>query len=210
MTQIAKHDYQFEKYTGLDRFSSYWYQLREIMASRPTTVLEVGVGESVVANYLKAMTKVAYTSADFAEDLSPDVVADVRALPFADNSYDTVCAFEVLEHLPFEDFEKAVSELVRVSKKNILISLPHFGPPIRLRFKFPFLPEVSFAWKIPYPKEHQWNGQHYWEIGKKGYPPPRIRAVLKKHGTLVKEFIPFENQYHHFFVLETSKLDSTL
>jgi SAM-dependent methyltransferase len=201
MTQIAKHEYTFEKYTGIDRFSSYWYQLREIMTDRPNSVLEVGVGEAVVANYLKAMTKVAYTSADFAEDLSPDVVADVRALPFVDNSYDTICAFEVLEHLPFDDFEKAVSELVRVSKNKVLISLPHFGPPLALRFKFPFLPEVSLAWKVPYPKEHIWNGQHYWEIGKKGYPVSRIRAALKKHGSLVKEFVPFENQYHHFFVL---------
>jgi len=201
MTQIAKHDYKFEKYSGIDRFSSYAYQLREILAGKPQSVLEIGVGEAVVANYLKAMTATAYTSADFAEDLSPDVVADVRTLPFADNSYDTVCAFEVLEHLPFEDFEKAVSELVRVSKSRVLISLPHFGPPVKLRFKFPFLPEVSFAFKIPYPKEHRWNGQHYWEIGKKGYPPSRIRNILKKHGTLAKEFIPFENQYHHFFVL---------
>ncbi len=201
MTQIAKHEYTFEKYTGIDRFSSYWYQLREIMAAKPQSLLEVGVGEAVVANYLKAMTNVAYTSADFAEDLSPDVVADVRALPFADNAYDLVCAFEVLEHLPFDDFEKAVSELVRVTKHRVIISLPHFGPPLLLRFKLPFLPEVSLAWKIPYPKTHVWNGQHYWEIGKKGYPVSRIRAAVKKHGILVKEFIPFENQYHHFFVL---------
>jgi predicted SAM-dependent methyltransferase len=205
MTQIAKHEYTFEKYTGIDRFSSYWYQLREIMAAKPNQVLEVGVGEAVVANYLKAMTNIAYTSADFADDLSPDVIADVRALPFADDSYDMVCAFEVLEHLPFDEFEKAVSELVRVSKKTVLISLPHFGPPVFLRFKFPFLPEVSFAWKVPYPKEHHFNGQHYWEIGKKGYPVSRIRSALKKHATLIKEFIPFENQYHHFFVLEITE-----
>jgi len=119
MTQIAKHEYTFEKYTGIDRFSSYWYQLREIMASQPDTVLEVGVGESVVANYLKAMTEVAYTSADFAEDLSPDVVADVRALPFADNAYDTVCAFEVLEHLA--DPVVGLADLMSLSE-NIFFS----------------------------------------------------------------------------------------
>lgn len=202
MTQIAKHDYKFEKYSGIDRFASYAYQLREIFATNPHSVLEIGVGEAVVANYIKHMTAVAYTSADFAEDLSPDVVADVRALPFVDNAFDTVCAFEVLEHLPFEDFEKAVCELARVSRGCVLISLPHFGPPLKLRLKIPFLPELSFAWKLPYPRQHFFNGQHYWEIGKKGYPPSRIRAVLRKYGSIEKEFIPFENQYHHFFVLK--------
>lgn len=200
MKQVDKEAYQFERYVGLDRWSSYYYQLREILAQDPKSVLEVGAGDHVVGNYLKGRG-ITYTSADIAEDLSPDVVADVTNLPFPDGTFDLVCAFEVLEHLPFETFEPALRELQRVSKRDVIISLPHFGPPVKLYFKIPFLPEVRFAFKIPYPRKHVFNGQHYWEIGKRGYPPSRVRTILEKYYSLQKEFVPFENQYHHFFVL---------
>ncbi len=200
MKQVDKEAYQFERYVGHDRWSSYYYQLREILAQKPESVLEVGAGDRVVGNYLKGRG-IAYTSADIAEDLSPDVVADVTALPFADNTFDLVCAFEVLEHLPFEKFEQALRELRRVSKRNVIISLPHFGPPLKFSFKIPFLPEARVAFKIPYPRKHIFNGQHYWEIGKRGYSLSRIRAVLKEYFVIANEFVPFENQYHHFFAL---------
>ncbi len=200
MPQVTKEEgYQFEKYGGVFRFASYAYQLREIFRLNPMSVLEIGTGDGVVGNYLRQEGSIKHVWVDIAEDLHPDVVADVRGLPFPDAS------FEVLEHIPFEDFEKAVAELVRVAKSHVLISLPHFGPPIKLLIKIPFLPELRFAWKIPFPRKHTFNGQHYWEIGKHGYPPRRIRAILKKYGTVEREFIPFENQYHHFFRLRKKK-----
>ncbi len=38
--------------------------------------------------------------------------------------------------------------------------------------------------------------------GERGYPASRIREALRRHGTLVRDYVPLENQYHHFFVLE--------
>ncbi|MFA6414372.1 MAG: class I SAM-dependent methyltransferase [Candidatus Paceibacterota bacterium] len=201
MTQVTKDAYRFERYVGIDRWSSYYYQLREIVALEPKSVLEIGVGDRVVGNYLKGRG-IEYTSADVAEDLSPDVVADVTALPFGDGSFDVVCAFEILEHLPFERFKHALQELTRVSKRAVLLSLPHFGPSVRLELKIPLLPCMRLAWKLPYPKKHVFNGQHYWEIGKRGYSLNRIRAAIALFGGIQKEFVPFENQYHHFFLIE--------
>ncbi|PIR85312.1 methyltransferase type 11, partial [Candidatus Kaiserbacteria bacterium CG10_big_fil_rev_8_21_14_0_10_45_20] len=79
---------------------------------------------------------------------------------------------------------------------------PHFGPPVKFSFKLPFLREVYFAWKIPFPKKHTFNGQHHWEIGKRGYSVKKVRKVISKHFVVEKEFIPFENQYHRFYVLK--------
>jgi hypothetical protein len=201
MTQVDKSAYEFSKYTGLDRWSSYHYQLKEILALKPSTVLEVGVGDGVVRDYLRSNTDIKYTSFDFAEDLKPDVVGDVRKMPLGDGQFDVVCAFEVLEHLSFEDFDAALNELARVSKRNVLLSLPHFGPPVQFFFKMPKL-KVRFAFRLPWHPVHTFNGQHYWELGKRGYPVSRIRKSLRNHFDIRKEFVPFENQYHHFFVLE--------
>ena len=201
-SQVSKEAYAFQKYSGEDRWASYAAQLREILALSPSSVLEVGVGDGVVGSYLKRNTSIAYQSVDVADDLHPDTVGDVRALPHPDASFDVVCAFEVLEHLPFEEFDTALAGLSRVSNQHVILSLPHFGPPVKFLLKLPFLPELRFAMKIPYPKQHRFNGQHYWEIGKKGYPARRVRESLAKRFSIKKEFVPFGNQYHHFFVLE--------
>lgn len=203
--QVNKEAYTFGKYTKIDRWGSYFYQLREILSRNPSSLLEVGVGEGVVRSYIKDHTSIDYKSLDIADDLKPDILGSVTDIPLSDNSIDMVCAFEVLEHLEFKDFDRALSELFRISIKNVIISLPHFGPPVLFDFKIPTLPRVRFSLKIPIPLRHVFNGQHYWEIGKKGYSLNKIKLILKKHGNLINEYIPFENQYHHFFILEKFK-----
>ncbi len=199
--QVDKNAYRFGKYTKIDRWSSYYYQIESLLASPPVSILEIGVGEGVVRDYIRNQTKIAYTSLDIAEDLLPDVVGSVDKIPLANNSFDTVCAFEILEHLPFDRFEIALQELYRVAKTRVIISLPHFGPPVKFLLKVPFLPEIKIALKVPYRKMHVFDGQHYWEIGKRGYNVSKICQAIKRYFMIEKEFVPFENQYHHFFIL---------
>lgn len=199
--QVDKSGYRFEKYAFEGRFVSYYWQLKEILAQNPISVLEVGIGDRVFGDFIKNNTAVPYTSVDIAEDLRPDVVGSVLELPFEDKSFDVVCAFEVLEHLPFEQFEQALKEMCRVARTHIVISLPHFGPMLSFSLKIPLLPQIQWAMKIPFPKKHTFNGQHYWEIGKRGYPVSRIRKKLSAQGELVRDFVPFGSPYHHFFVV---------
>lgn len=199
--QVERGYYDFLKYNDPERWGSYWHQLEETLALKPASVLEVGAGSGIIGPIL-VCEGIRYQTLDIAADLKPDFVGSVDAMPVADASYDLVCAFEILEHLPFEKFEQSVREIHRVAKVSAVVSLPHFGPPIKFLIKIPFLPEIKFAWKVPYPRVHVFNGQHYWEIGKKGYPPSRVREVLEKYFTITKEFVPFQNQYHHFFVLK--------
>lgn len=197
--------YVFGKNSGLDRFSSYHYQLREIFEAKPKSVLEIGVGDKVIGSYLKNNTDITYTSADYSDKLGPDIVADVRHLPCADNSFDVVCAFEVLEHIPFQDFELAVKELLRVSKHRVLISMPHWGRSFAFSIQIPFFGIKKFNFKLPYllfKIKHVFNGEHYWEIGKDMYPVYRIKqAILDAGGVLERDFVPTENTYHHFFII---------
>jgi ubiquinone/menaquinone biosynthesis C-methylase UbiE len=199
--QVDKSAYRFERYCGLDRWSSYHYQIHNIVETRSSSLLEVGVGDRVVENYIKHNTDISYTSVDIADDVGADVIGSITKLPFENKSFDAVCAFEVLEHLPYDTLPTSLFELARVARKKVLISVPHFGPPLKLSFKLPFLPEIAVAFKIPVPLTHTFNGQHYWELGKKGYSVKRFRQCLEEKFVIEKEFVPFENQYHHFFVL---------
>ncbi|MEK7602498.1 MAG: class I SAM-dependent methyltransferase [Patescibacteria group bacterium] len=203
--QTDKSHYAIGSYGFEGRFVSYFHQLHEVLSLKPRTILEVGVGDRVFGDFIRNNTGVGYTSVDIAPDLHPDVLGSVTKLPFADNSFDVVCAFEVLEHLPFEEFDVALSELARVAKRAVILSLPHFGPMLSFSLKVPFIPQLQCAVKLPVSRTHAFNGQHYWEIGKRGYPLSLIRTKLHTIGVRTKDFIPFNSPYHHFFTIDVSK-----
>ena len=195
--------YSFGYYDFKSRWISYWHQIDEVLRLKSKNILEIGAGNKTVSNYFKNQgLKVIVLDID--ERLGPDVVGDVLKMPFENNSFDAVLCAEVLEHLPFEKFEETLAELKRVTKKYVVLSLPHFGHSIKLNFKIPLIKEKRFAIRLPFPVKHHFNGEHYWEIGKKGYPVAKIRQIIKKYFIIKKDFIPFENQYHHFFFLETT------
>jgi SAM-dependent methyltransferase len=65
-----------------------------------------------------------YVGIDIGGD--PDIKIDleeVEKLPFADQAFDTVVCSEVLEHL--DHLHRVFAELVRVSRRHVLISLPN-------------------------------------------------------------------------------------
>jgi hypothetical protein len=200
--QVDKGHYEFDQYGFEERFISYYWQFKKVLGLKPESILEIGVGDGVFGDFVKRNTTIFYQSLDIAPDLKPDLMGSVTDIPVPENSYDVVCAFEVLEHIPFEEFEKGVSEMMRVTKKYAVISVPHFGPSVSFSLKVPFVPLLRFSFKIPFPKTHTFNGQHYWEIGKKDYPPSLIRQIFKKYGTIISDFVPFGSPYHHFFVIQ--------
>jgi len=193
--------YLFEKYVYLSRWISYWYQVKEVLTLRPRNCLVIGVGDAVVVDVLKKYIDEVKTL-DIDEKLNPDFIASVEKMPLPEESFNVILCAEVLEHLPFEKFENSLNELRRVSKKYVALSLPHFGPPIKLSFKVPLFKEAKKALRIPFPIKHEFNGEHYWEIGKRGYPLSKIKSIIQKYFKIKKDFVPFENQYHHFFLLE--------
>lgn len=98
------------------------------------TVLEVGCGEGFSAHAaLAGRTHIR----SFGGDLFPSAVKEARLrfptmrycvldatrLPFPDESMDAVFSLEVLEHLP--DPGAAVREIMRVSRRYVLLSVPN-------------------------------------------------------------------------------------
>jgi len=206
--EITQTVYSFER-IDIPHWISYWYQIKIILTLSPflKKLLVVGKGDGIVANILKEYTSEVKTL-DIDYKLKPDYVASVEKMPLADNNFDIVLCTEVLEHLPFEKFEKSLSELKRVAKKCVILSLPHFGPPIKFSFKIPLIREKKIALKIPISITHTISKKiakeeiHYWEIGEKNYSLKNVKKIIKKYFKIKKEFLPFENLSHHFFILE--------
>ncbi len=198
---MNQNQYKFGKYADRDRWMSYWHQLLGVLRFNPDSALVVGKGDGLVSDVLrKKIAKV--TTIDIDRDLNPDIAASVENIPLADNSFDVVLCAEVLEHLPFEKFKKCLLEIKRVARENIILSLPHFGPPVKLFLKIPFLREMKLFFKMPIPMPHKYSGEHYWEIGKRGYPVKKIKKTIESSGLkIINDFIAPESPYHHFFVI---------
>lgn len=98
------------------------------------SILDVGCGEGFTLNRLKEnrigkkLEGIEYLQAaiDLGKKTYPDikiVKGDIYELPYKDNAFDLVLCTEVLEHL--EKPQDAIKELVRVSKKYLVISVPN-------------------------------------------------------------------------------------
>lgn len=205
--QVDKSNY-FDKYDTIQRFAAYYYQIKLIKELQPETLLEIGIGNKTVFDYLKRCG-INNTSCDFDRELNPDVIADIRDLPFEDNSFETVMACEVLEHIPWEDLDKALSEIYRVCNRYVLITLPYSSIKFEFIARLPFLDKklpsrvLRLYMRIPLIfLPLKFKKLHYWEIGRKHYPIRKIRKKLKQYFRIMKEVVPIMNINHHFFVLE--------
>lgn len=202
--QVAPEHYG-ATYDHRRRFLSYWNQIDQVRRAEPKTLLEVGIGNGFLTRYLRAQG-IDTHSVDFDARLSPDTVASVTELPFGDKAFDVVCCFETLEHLPFEEFGRALGELRRVARRLVLLSLPDVTPCLRLRVGYGFLEsllDVSRDYPALFPEVHSFDGQHHWEIGKRGTRLRSVRkALTQARLTILSTHRDPEDPYHRFFVCE--------
>ncbi|MDB9314588.1 methyltransferase domain-containing protein [Spirulina sp. CS-785/01] len=201
------------EYVSQKRLISYYNQSRIIRAlgNEVNTILEVGIYNSFLSKLLNPYGY-SITTADADPELNPDILLDLtKDIELPQDTFDVIALFQVLEHIPYEIFEKVLVTLSQTTKKYLVISLPFYSYYIMLQVQSNFLLKRTrslvlqipkFWTTIPFAKEH-----HYWEIGLKGYPLQRIRNSFKQSGlTIKREYQDPLNAYHYFFVLEkTSK-----
>lgn len=205
--QFSADRFSVKRYNNKYTWMNYWYQTEAVFRTEPSSVLEIGPGNQTVTDVLRK-AGIAITTVDVDPELHPDVVASVVELPFLDNSFDTVLCSEVLEHLPYDQFTIALTELRRVSKKHLILGLPNAGAVLEFSMKLPLLQRLNLFTKIPFFwKSHVFKSGHYWETGKKGFSKRKILNSIKSVGFRVtKEGIRADDPAHWLLELESDKV----
>lgn len=140
MTKNTRPSSNFIKHTNknpLQKFliRNFYNSLVSLASSvSPNTVLDVGCGEGFTMEILKTNKIATFIEGieyendtiSLAKKLFPNLnisKGSAYQLPYKNNSFDLVVCTEVLEHL--ENPTLALTESIRVSKKNIIISVPN-------------------------------------------------------------------------------------
>lgn len=191
------------RYDYLERFSSYWYQIRETLSFGPRHVLEIGPGGHLFQDYLQRRG-VRVTTLDIDPRNAPSVVGASRELPFADGAFDVAVAFQVLEHIPFEDFGPSLTEMRRVSRSGVVISIPDNRYHARLLLGA-FTTDRRARLLLSFPRflrRRLVEDVHLWEIGRTGFPLRKVNAAIPDGLHLARHYRAWENPFHHYYVLE--------
>ncbi len=113
--------------------SNFFNSLDECLKSIEfSNVVEAGCGEGKVTNHIYENYKCAIEGFDIGEEAIEkakrefsNINFDVKSiydLPYKENQFDLVVCCEVLEHL--DNYDKALKELMRISSKYVIISVP--------------------------------------------------------------------------------------
>ncbi|MEM3823752.1 MAG: class I SAM-dependent methyltransferase [Candidatus Bathyarchaeia archaeon] len=211
-----------------------WYQLiiemlhsafRDLNEKR---VMEVGCGlggfilyisENCEVVGLDISSKAIHTARDLAKKFGLQsrvnlIVGDAQRLPFKEDSGDIVVCSETLEHIP--DYERAFSELVRVTKKSgyLCLTVPNFlSTAIFENIILLLIGQPSYVKShVSVEKEHIFHvfklrkllNQHNVEVVTMRsvdflHLPPRVRKLLKMERLLQELSKKIENFFAKYF-----------
>lgn len=190
--------YYSQGYFELTQLCSLAHQISDIGKLKPTSVLEIGIGNGMTSNFLRK-AGIDVVTVDINPNLKPDICCSIDEL--VDNlggrKFDLLVCCEVLEHLPFHKFEASIAIFSSISDR-LYLTLPNyrksigFGGFFRLRHavrKWSLMFEYNNGKRLP--------EEHYWEIGysiETGIK--NIIKLIKQHYTIQSVSKYVLNPYH--------------
>lgn len=202
----------WRKELHLSNFVNSYYQYRDVTkwVGPCPSVLIIGPGQGLDAEILK-WRGCQIKTFDIDETFKPDVLGSCHDMPmFGDAQFDVVIASHVLEHLPLPYLDRAISEIARVGRFAI-VYLPVAGRHASLRFA-PGFKGIDLASIVDFCKFWQrpdgvtakyCSGQHYWEVGYRGFRVPDIKARLAKAFDVLDSYRNKDWLPSHNFVLKS-------
>lgn len=199
---------------GLSNFINAHYIQRDVAACvRGGEVLVIGPGQGLEPLIL-SWRGYRVTTFDIDARFSPDVLGSAHDLNmFRDGQFDVVIASHVLEHLPPAYLDAALGEIARVGR-HALIYLPYHGRFFGFRMQASirggdrsWVVNLINPWKRPDPLQPIYmQGQHYWEVGVRGYRPRAVRRRLTAHFDVLNEYRNRDWLPSYNFVLRSRKV----
>lgn len=204
LPQVSREHYLSPEYLSPARFAGLQAQLQICLAlSKDNEFLEIGPGPGLFAALLRHFGYQIHTL-DFANDLRPDFFGKLPQLPFCSKAFDVVCAFEVLEHIPFEALGICLREMRRVARKRVILSLPDqqelHGKRIKIDLRVGRWTYKGAWWHVPFGRLTN-PKQHFWELGFDGVSPQTVVDVgIRESLTFVSS--RFVSPWFHYFIFD--------
>ncbi|MDP6666975.1 MAG: methyltransferase domain-containing protein [Dehalococcoidia bacterium] len=206
------------------RFSSTQIQLTSVtdLGDSVDSILEIGPGSGYFSSIAKSLGYDIKT-ADIKSETDPDYRGDFREVDIPEK-FDLVAAFEMLQHLPYQELPATLEKIASLSNRYVLISVPARVHRLELTVEIPRVltprrlglgwlqgPHTLLkTWEWPRsvgPSEVDWEGRedywnpHYWEIGRKNHPRSRFLGDIQASGLTVLWYKYNPRHTHHLFVL---------
>jgi hypothetical protein len=202
---------EWRKELHFSNFVNTWAQYRDLQSLPAVkSVLIVGPGQGFEAAVLGWRSYV-ITTFDIDPEFEPDVLGSVHDMSmFEEGRFDAVIASHVLEHLAVDYLDPALGELARVAR-HALIYLPVRGRHAQLRIRpgfrdldFSFILDAFNYFERPDGRTPRYmEGQHFWEIGMRGFRLRDIRRRLSRHFDILHDYRNADWLPSHNFVLRS-------
>lgn len=197
--------YYADIYFTLDQLTSYAEQIHTIHSLKPKTILEVGIGSGLVSDFMK---KSGYdvTTVDINEKLNPNIVSSIADLPanLQGETFDLVVCCEVLEHMPFSEFEQSI-KILKIYSDQLFLTLPRFKIwyGLSVFYTFPKLKNfISIGVEIKRKKKNLNNSNcHFFEINSSEQSSRKnIIKLISKYFKKTNHFYFKVNKFHEGFI----------
>jgi 2-polyprenyl-3-methyl-5-hydroxy-6-metoxy-1,4-benzoquinol methylase len=124
---INKQHYFNRKYLKKERMYSFVEQIEIVkkFVDEKDSILEIGKGNGFVSSFLNDyLGYETVKTVDVNRDLEPDFVDDIiEPKELAENSFDVITCYEVLEHMPFEKSVSAVNMYLFLCRICVILFL---------------------------------------------------------------------------------------
>lgn len=182
---LGREKYLSERYFSYGQLWSFVEQIHHIRAFSSQSLIEIGVGNGFVSTFLRTIGLNVKTF-DINPDLMPDIVAKVQDIKdfVSPNEFDLISCCEVLEHMPFEEFEITIRSFSELSN-GLFLTLPINGRNIGMGglIKLPKFQHWFSLW-LRLPVRSLLPDMHFWEIN-------------YDHDTSEKAILKLLNKYYH-------------